>query len=55
MMSLMCLAEDCVKCKWHVIKGDKLDCNFENRLGLGKRELGDYIETEEEEKKEEKK
>lgn len=48
-MSAKCLTEDCVNCKWHVIKGGKLDCNLEDRLGLGKRDLGDYLETEEEE------
>lgn len=43
-MSIMCLVEDCRKCKWCIIKGDKLDCNYGDRLGLGKPELGKYLE-----------
>ena len=55
-MSSMCLVNDCIDCRWHVMRGDKLDCNFENRLRLGKPELDQYlgVEEEEEEKEEEK-
>lgn len=48
-MSTMCLVNDCIDCNFHVMKGDKLDCNFGNRLRLGKPELDQYLETEEEE------
>lgn len=48
-MSEKCLTIECVDCRWHVMKGNKLDCNFENRLGLGRPELEQYLETEEEE------
>ena len=52
-MSSMCLVSNCVDCRWHVMRGDKLDCNFENRLRLGKPELDQYLEFEEEEEEEE--
>lgn len=50
-MSTMCLVEECVDCRWYVMKGNKLDCNFENRLGLGKRGFDQFLEPEEEEEK----
>ena len=45
-MSSMCLVEECIDCRWHVMKGLKLDCNYQNRLGLGKSELETYLGTE---------
>lgn len=31
-----CLTKSCFSCDWHVVVGEKLDCNYQNRLGLGK-------------------
>ncbi len=31
-----CLTKLCIECDWHVTPGGKLDCNYQNRLGLGK-------------------
>jgi len=53
-MSVMCLVGNCIDCRWHVMQGDKLDCNFENRLRLGKPELDQYLGFEEEKEEEEK-
>jgi len=46
---MSCLDKNCLDCRWHVIRGGKLDCNFKNRLGLGKAELDQYLGVEEEE------
>jgi len=40
---------DCKDCDWHVIKGGKLGCNYNNRLGLGKPALAEIVEEEVEE------
>lgn len=43
-MSEKCLLIECKTCDFHVLKGGKLDCNLGNRLGLGKPELGTYLQ-----------
>ena len=43
-MSVMCLQDDCRKCRWSVDRGGKLDCNFNDRLGLGKPEITRHLE-----------
>jgi len=35
---------ECRACDFHVIKAGKLDCNLGDRLGLGKPELGTYLQ-----------
>lgn len=30
-----CLDMDCRDCDWVILKGDKPDCNYNNRLGMG--------------------
>lgn len=51
-MSTTCLVANCRDCAWHVVKGGKLDCNHEDRLGLGRPKLAQIIEEEIEEKEE---
>lgn len=43
-MSQKCLMIECKTCDFHVISGGKLGCNLANRLGLGKTELGTYLQ-----------
>ncbi len=32
---MSCLDISCRDCDWHVLKNDKIDCNYNNRLGMG--------------------
>ena len=45
-MSIGCLDKKCMDCEFAVMKGDRLECNYGNRLGLGKPELSDYMPRE---------
>jgi len=36
---MSCLDIECKDCSWHVIKGDKIDCNYKNRLGMGQQDI----------------
>jgi len=46
MSTTVCFQMDCKDCDWHVIKGGKLGCNYNNRLGLGKPALAEVVEEE---------
>ena len=41
-MPAECLVLECRKCDWHVVRGQKLECNFKNRLGLSKPTMGEF-------------
>lgn len=45
-----CLTKTCLNCEWSVIVSGKLDCNYLNRLGIGKPTIKAFSskETEEE-------
>ena len=51
MSTSLCFQRDCKDCDWHVIKGGKLNCNYGDRLGLGKPALAEIVEEEEVEEK----
>jgi len=44
-----CIATECRECKYHVIVGGRLDCNWQNRLGLKGATVEQYTEPESEE------
>lgn len=46
MSTTLCVHMDCKDCHSHVIKGGKLGCNYNNRLGLGKPALAEVVEEE---------
>ena len=53
---MSCLDKHCRDCGWHVLRGDKLDCNLNNRLGMGQMDVtqllgGDPTKPKEEPKK----
>ncbi len=41
-----CIDLKCRDCNWHVIKTTKLNCNHEDRLGLGRAKLVGVVEEE---------
>jgi len=50
-MLAMCLVKLCRDCDWYVMRGGKLDCNYNDRLGLGKPDITKMLATGEEEEK----
>lgn len=48
-----CLTKKCSECEWHVLN-PKLNCNLDDRLGIGKPKITSYLETKEENKEKEK-
>ena len=36
---MSCLDKHCRDCDWHVTRNDKLDCNLNNRLGMGQMDV----------------
>lgn len=46
-----CLEKNCRDCDWHVIRNDKLDCNYNNRLGLGQIDVTQLLQEDPTEKK----
>ena len=41
---MSCLEKDCRDCDWHVIRNDRLDCNHNNRLGLGQIDITQLLQ-----------
>lgn len=43
-----CLDVECRNCDYHVVKGDKVNCNYRNRLKMAKSGVMDFLEESEE-------
>ncbi len=38
-----CLGRICRACEWYIIRSKRLECNFENRLGISKSGLRAFL------------